>query len=102
MNRKASCSRTTATCVRHSASRSNSHADADVCGAIARQQRCQRVLIDFQRMAHSMDAEGLSLTGSHITLEALGGQHVQSLIAAAAVDPSLYQWSPVPQGKSGV
>ena len=49
-----------------------------------------------------MDAEGLTLTGSYITLEVLGRGHVQSLIAAAAADPSLYQWSPVPQGKSGV
>jgi len=49
-----------------------------------------------------MDAEGLTLTGSYITLEVLGRGHVQSLIAAAAADPSLYQWSPIPQGESGV
>jgi hypothetical protein len=41
----------------------------------------------------------LSLQGKHIRLEPLGRQHVDGLIAAAAADPSLYRWSPVPQGK---
>lgn len=49
-----------------------------------------------------MNAEDLTLTGRYITLEALGRRHVHSLISAAAVDSSLYQWSPVPQGKNGV
>jgi N-acetyltransferase len=49
-----------------------------------------------------MDAEGLTLTGSYVTPEPLGRRHARSLIAAAAADPSLYQWSPVPQGESGV
>jgi N-acetyltransferase len=49
-----------------------------------------------------MNAEDLTLTGRYTTLEALGRRHVHSLISAAAVDPSLYQWSPVPQGKNGV
>jgi hypothetical protein len=44
-----------------------------------------------------MDAEGLTLTGRYIALEALGRRHMQSLTAAAAADPSLYQWSPVPE-----
>jgi RimJ/RimL family protein N-acetyltransferase len=29
----------------------------------------------------------------------LGHQHVDGLVAAAAADPPLYRWSPVPQGK---
>jgi RimJ/RimL family protein N-acetyltransferase len=41
----------------------------------------------------------LSLQGKHIRLEPLGPQHVEGLTAAAAADPSLYRWSPVPQGK---
>ena len=38
------------------------------------------------------------LQGQHIRLEPLGQQHVNGLVAAAAADPSLYRWSPVPQG----
>ncbi len=40
------------------------------------------------------------LEGSHIRLEPLAHRHVDGLVAASAADPSLYQWSPVPQGKS--
>ena len=40
------------------------------------------------------------LSGKHIRLEPLGHQHVEGLVAAAADDPSLYQWSHVPQGKT--
>ena len=44
----------------------------------------------------------LSLQGKHVRLEPLGRQHVDGLTAAAAAaaDPSLYRWSPVPQGKN--
>jgi N-acetyltransferase len=47
-----------------------------------------------------MCAQGLLLSGTHIRLEPLNHCHVDGLVAAAAADPSLYQWSPVPQGKS--
>jgi RimJ/RimL family protein N-acetyltransferase len=40
------------------------------------------------------------LQGQHIRLEPLGRQHVDGLVAAAAADPSLYRWSPVPQGQT--
>ena len=40
------------------------------------------------------------LEGSHIRLEPLVHRHVDGLVSASAADPSLYQWSPVPQGKS--
>jgi N-acetyltransferase len=40
------------------------------------------------------------LQGSHIRLESLEHRHVDGLAAASAVDPSLYQWSPVPQGRA--
>ena len=46
-----------------------------------------------------MGTEGLALAGTHIRLEPLEHRHVEGLVAAAATDPSLYQWSPVPQGK---
>ena len=41
------------------------------------------------------------LSGTHVRLEPLEHRHVDGLVAAAATDPSLYQWSPVPQGKVG-
>jgi N-acetyltransferase len=39
------------------------------------------------------------LSGKHVRLEPLDHLHVDGLVAASAVDRSLYQWSPVPQGK---
>jgi RimJ/RimL family protein N-acetyltransferase len=39
------------------------------------------------------------LTGRHIRLESLDYRHADGIAAAAEIDPSLYQWSPVPQGK---
>ena len=40
------------------------------------------------------------LQGKYTRLEPLGHHHVGGLVAAAAADPSLYRWSPVPQGKA--
>jgi RimJ/RimL family protein N-acetyltransferase len=45
-----------------------------------------------------MRQENFVLTGSFVRLEPLQYDHVDELAAAAAADPSLYQWSPVPQG----
>ena len=39
------------------------------------------------------------LQGRHVRLEPLELRHVAGLVAAAAADPSLYRWSPVPQGR---
>ena len=47
-----------------------------------------------------MGTLGLVLTGRYIRLEPLDRCHIDGLTAAAAVDPSLYQWSLVPQGKA--
>jgi RimJ/RimL family protein N-acetyltransferase len=47
-----------------------------------------------------MGSEAFVLTGTHIRLEPLEHRHIDGLVAAAAVDPSLYQWSPVPQGEA--
>jgi N-acetyltransferase len=46
-----------------------------------------------------MRTQDLELTGKHIRLEPLGFHHVDGLVAASAEDPSLYRWSPIPQGK---
>ncbi len=41
-----------------------------------------------------------TLESRHVRLEPLSRRHVDGLAAASAADPSLYQWSPVPQGRS--
>jgi len=46
-----------------------------------------------------MRMERAVLQGKHIRLEPLEHHHVEGLVAAAAADPALYQWSPVPQGE---
>jgi len=46
-----------------------------------------------------MGQELFTLQGRHIRLEPLDSAHVDGLAAAAASDPSLYRWSPVPQSK---
>jgi len=46
-----------------------------------------------------MGANSLVLPGKKIRLEPLEIRHIDDLAAASAVDPTLYQWSPVPQGK---
>ncbi len=40
----------------------------------------------------------ITLNGTHVRLEPLGPQHVPGLVAAAAEDRALYEWSAVPQG----
>ena len=47
-----------------------------------------------------MQTESPVLAGSHVRLEPLDHHHVDGLAIAAAVDRSLYQWSPVPQTKA--
>jgi RimJ/RimL family protein N-acetyltransferase len=47
-----------------------------------------------------VEKENLVLTGKHVRLEPLALHHVDGLVAAAAGDRSLYQWSPVPQSKA--
>jgi RimJ/RimL family protein N-acetyltransferase len=45
-------------------------------------------------------ADEFSLEGKHIRLAPLERHHVDGLVAAAGADPSLYHWSPVPQGRA--
>lgn len=47
-----------------------------------------------------MSIEAPQLQGRHIRLEPLHPGHAAGLAAAAADEPALYQWSPVPQGEA--
>jgi RimJ/RimL family protein N-acetyltransferase len=47
-----------------------------------------------------MKSEHFALHGRHVHLDPLEHRHIDGLVAAAAVDPSLYRWSPVPQGEA--
>jgi RimJ/RimL family protein N-acetyltransferase len=60
--------------------------------------RCGWVWI--HRILASMGTETFVLSGSRIRLEPLVRAHADGLVIAAAADPGLYQWSPVPQGKA--
>jgi N-acetyltransferase len=44
--------------------------------------------------------ENLLLSGRHVRLEPLDHRHLDGLVAAATIDTSLYQLSPVPQNKA--
>jgi RimJ/RimL family protein N-acetyltransferase len=45
-----------------------------------------------------VETEPHILSGRHIRLEPLEVSHIDGLVAASAADPTLYQWTPVPQG----
>lgn len=44
--------------------------------------------------------ELFSLQGTHVRLEPLEPHHIEALAAASSIDPSLYQWSAVPIGRT--
>lgn len=44
--------------------------------------------------------ESVTLEGQQVRLEPLDYGHIEGLVSAAGADPSLYDWSPVPQGRS--
>jgi RimJ/RimL family protein N-acetyltransferase len=46
-----------------------------------------------------MGTESPILQGKSVRLEPLDFRHADGLAAASAADPSLYRWSPIPQGK---
>ena len=46
-----------------------------------------------------MATDSSVLSGHHIRLEPLAHHHLDALALASTADPSLYQWSPVPQSK---
>jgi RimJ/RimL family protein N-acetyltransferase len=47
-----------------------------------------------------MPSEIITLQGRHVRLEPLEHRHIDGLVAASADDATLYQWSPVPRGKT--
>ncbi|MGA9977151.1 MAG: GNAT family protein [Candidatus Sulfotelmatobacter sp.] len=47
-----------------------------------------------------MGTDAFVLMGRQVRLEPLEHAHVDGLVVAAASEPALYQWSPVPQGKA--
>ena len=49
-----------------------------------------------------MSAERFVLQGRYIRLEPLGLGHVDGLAAASSVDPAIYKWTFVPQGRAEV
>lgn len=49
-----------------------------------------------------MRPESPVLQGRHVRLEPLELRHTEALVAASAADPSLYEWSLVPQGREAV
>lgn len=48
-----------------------------------------------------MGSETVVLPGRYVRLEPLDHRHVDGLVAAAAADSSLYEWSPIPRDKRG-
>jgi RimJ/RimL family protein N-acetyltransferase len=50
----------------------------------------------------SLGPDSTVLSGRVVRLEPLSERHRHALLAAAAADPSLYRWSPVPQDISAV
>ncbi len=48
----------------------------------------------------TLSMEAVTLSGKFVRLEPLDQCHLDGLVAASAVDPSLYQWSLVPQGEA--
>ena len=47
-----------------------------------------------------MRFKNLVLQGQYVRLEPLELRHMDGLVEAASADPSLYRWSPVPQGRA--
>ncbi len=58
----------------------------------------------FDKHGHTGDTvfhgpDEISLHGRYVRLEPLERKHIDGLVVASAADPSLYRWSPVPQGR---
>ncbi|MGP8035068.1 MAG: GNAT family N-acetyltransferase [Steroidobacteraceae bacterium] len=49
-----------------------------------------------------MNSDSVVLAGRHVQLEPLSRAHVPGLVAAAAEDPRLYQWTPLPLDAAGM
>jgi RimJ/RimL family protein N-acetyltransferase len=57
---------------------------------------------DTRRKLNNVTPDPPILAGSYVRLEPLELRHIDGLVAAAAADPTLYQWSSVPQGRDAV
>lgn len=55
--------------------------------------------LHLRRILKIVTVDSRILSGAHVRLEPLHRGHLDGLVAAAAADPSLYQWSIVPQGR---
>lgn len=53
-------------------------------------------------MDNTMRLEPFELRGEYVRLEPLESAHAADLATAAAVDPSIYQWTVVPQGEAAM
>lgn len=49
-----------------------------------------------------VNREALVLSGRYVRLEPLAREHVRGLVAAAAEDPALYRWTPLPLHPEGM
>ncbi|HXY96228.1 MAG TPA: GNAT family protein [Steroidobacteraceae bacterium] len=49
-----------------------------------------------------MSSESPILSGTHVRLEPLSRAHVPGLVVAAAEDPALYRWTPLPLDAAGM
>jgi N-acetyltransferase len=49
-----------------------------------------------------VSSDSVTLSGRHVRLEPLSRRHVPGLVAAAAEDPALYQWTPLPLDTAGM
>jgi len=49
-----------------------------------------------------VSSDSTILTGRHVRLEPLSRRHVPGLVAAAAEDPALYKWTPLPLDTAGM
>lgn len=49
-----------------------------------------------------VNREALVLSGRHVRLEPLAREHVRGLVGAAAEDPALYRWTPLPLDLEGM
>jgi N-acetyltransferase len=65
----------------------------------------QAIMVQMRRYSshiESMSMDQVVLKGRCVRLESLSPGHIDGLLTAAGSDPSLYQWSPVPQGMAEV
>lgn len=64
-------------------------------------ERCVASLLAV-RNTEKVNLHSPILAGAHVRLEPLSLSHLDGLVAAAAADPALYQWSAVPIGREAV